>query len=311
MHSPASLKQVQPATGLQAVTRGYWGSTSTYGHTHTHHTRVWMHDPCHRELAATETGTRAYRGVGTQLENSTRLHQGRQHAHGAWGQHGFLQASPALLLPRDLEDGGVTTTGPAMKATATPSRSQGEPTKTGGEDPSEEDGRHVGQHRAAGAQPRLQGNPRSALEEATQLRHTVLLGARHREQGGSSPTRSFLTSLLLFTPQSTKETHQSCQPPCGYRGLQFPLGPVEGVAHNCRKRDSEVLLPPASPPPCPETCSQAGGFASFLPSAPGTASSLLPPKHSKQSPPCGVGSQKGHIFPTTAAGPLANRSLRT
>lgn len=167
----------------------------------------------------------------------------------------------------------------------------------------------MGQHRAAGAQPRLQGNPRSALEEATQLRHTVLLGARHREQGGSSPTRSFLTSLLLFTPQSTKETHQSCQPPCGYRGLQFPLGPVEGVAHNCRKRDSEVLLPPASPPPCPETCSQAGGFASFLPSAPGTTSSLLPPKHSKQqSPPFGVGRQKGHIFPTTAAGPLANRS---
>lgn len=83
LHSPASLKQVQPATGLQAVTRGYWGSTSTYGHTHTHHTRVWMHDPCHRELAATETGTRAYRGVGTQLENSTRLHQGRQHARGA------------------------------------------------------------------------------------------------------------------------------------------------------------------------------------------------------------------------------------
>lgn len=40
LHSPASLKQVQPATGLQAVTRGYWGSTSTYGHTHTHITHA-------------------------------------------------------------------------------------------------------------------------------------------------------------------------------------------------------------------------------------------------------------------------------
>lgn len=60
-----ATSSLQPATGLQAVTRGYWGSTSTYGHTHTSHTshtRVWMHVPCHRELAATETGPRAYRG---------------------------------------------------------------------------------------------------------------------------------------------------------------------------------------------------------------------------------------------------------
>lgn len=134
------------------VTGAALARTDTHTH-HTHHTHACgCTFPATGSLQPLRQAPGRTGGVGTQLEDSTRLHQGRQHAHGAWGQHGFLQASPALLLPRDLEDGGVTTTGPATKATATPSRSQGEPTRTGGEDPSEEEGRHVGQHRAAGAQ---------------------------------------------------------------------------------------------------------------------------------------------------------------
>lgn len=188
-----------------------------------------------------------------------------------------------------------------------------------------------GQDRAAGAHPHLQKNPRSALEVATRVRHTTFPRAKHREQVGSSQPRSFLTSLLLCTRQSTATRRSNSSTaftqstavihavqlyfskmgisapfsaqirnaPNAQRlpttvqlpgAAQFPLGPTEKMAHNCRKRDSarvpsrskaEVLLTPALPPLCPEICSQAGGFASFLPSTPGIVSSLLPPKHSK------------------------------
>lgn len=105
----------------------------------------------------------------------------------------------------------MTTTGPATKATATPSRAR--------ENRQRQEGR-IRARRKAGTWGSTGLQEHSAN---ISLKWVFLHPLQHRNAPKLPST--------LWLPGAAP----------------FPLGPTEGVAHNCRKRDSEVLLPPLLP----------------------------------------------------------------